>query len=162
MNNPLFSTLGLGTAGFLTICGLTASVNSLSSMTIAQNVLLAQHSTQALAKELQGKPVVVDIYATWCPGCKNIAPTLSSLQKIYQGKAHFVKLDVSDQNTTKASAQKAQKLGLADFFNAHKSQTSMVAIIDPSTGEVVKQFRNNSNSEDYTIVLDRAIIAMKK
>jgi thiol-disulfide isomerase/thioredoxin len=27
-----------------------------------------------LARQLQGKPVVVDIYASWCPACKNIAP----------------------------------------------------------------------------------------
>ncbi|MGF1540413.1 MAG: thioredoxin domain-containing protein, partial [Pleurocapsa sp.] len=27
-----------------------------------------------LAQQLQGKPVVVDIYASWCSACKNIAP----------------------------------------------------------------------------------------
>ncbi|MFN5754310.1 MAG: TlpA family protein disulfide reductase, partial [Pseudanabaena sp.] len=30
-----------------------------------------------LAQKLQGKPVVVDVYASWCPACKNIAPTVS-------------------------------------------------------------------------------------
>jgi thiol-disulfide isomerase/thioredoxin len=36
----------------------------------------------ALASELQGKPVVVDIYASWCAACKNIAPTLSQLKQL--------------------------------------------------------------------------------
>ena len=57
-----------------------------------------------LAKQLQGKPVVVDIYASWCPACKNIAPTVSKIKQQYGDKITFVTLDVSD----KASAAKAE------------------------------------------------------
>lgn len=40
--------------------------------------MMGKKGETSLAKELQGKPVVVDIYATWCPGCKNIALTISN------------------------------------------------------------------------------------
>ncbi|GAB4238930.1 MAG: hypothetical protein Kow0049_25940 [Stanieria sp.] len=113
-----------------------------------------------LAQQLQGKPVVVDIYASWCPACKNIAPTLSQLKQDYGDKAHFVVLDVSDKSKASEAESKAAELGLAEFFAANKSQTGMVAIIDPATGNILTQHRNNANLNDYTSVLDSAISQM--
>jgi thiol-disulfide isomerase/thioredoxin len=42
-------------------------------------ILIAKGEFKPLAKQLQGKPVVVDIYASWCGGCKNIVPLLLAL-----------------------------------------------------------------------------------
>lgn len=161
MKNRLLP-ISLSIESLITIVGLTASQITLPQVSIAQEILLSQHSAKPLAKELQGKPVVVDIYATWCPGCKNIAPTLSLLQQQYQGKVHFVKLDVTDRNTTQAAEKKAKQLGLAEFLSTHKAETSLVAIINPATGEVLKQFRNNPNQADYKAILDQSIAEMKK
>jgi thiol-disulfide isomerase/thioredoxin len=76
------------TAQIITITtGLAATmmgVNALQAASlptaslIASPQLIAMGNTTALAKQLQGKPVVVDIYASWCPACKNIAPTFSA------------------------------------------------------------------------------------
>jgi thiol-disulfide isomerase/thioredoxin len=110
-----------------------------------------------LAKQLQGKPVVVDIYASWCPACSNVAPTLSQLKREYGGKAHFVVLDVSDRAKTRQSEATAKQLGLERFFAANKAQTGMIAIIDPATGKILAQHRNNPNKSAYTSVLNAAI-----
>ncbi|MEB3311401.1 MAG: thioredoxin domain-containing protein [Snowella sp.] len=110
-----------------------------------------------LSKSLQGKPVVVDIYATWCSACKNIAPTLSQLKQQYAGKVHFVVLDVSDKASTAKSEAKAKELGLSKFFEANKTQTGSLTIIDPKTGQILSQHRNNPNKSAYTTVLDNAI-----
>ena len=110
-----------------------------------------------LVKQLQGKPVVVDIYASWCPACKNVAPTLSQLKKEYAGKANFVVLDVSDQAKASQAAAKARQLGLGQYFDANKSQTGMIAIIDPATGNILVQHRNNANKTAYTSVLNAAL-----
>ncbi|MDJ0508514.1 MAG: thioredoxin family protein [Crocosphaera sp.] len=110
-----------------------------------------------LAKELQGKPVVVDIHATWCSACKNVAPTLSQLKEQYQGKAHFIVLDVSDQAKSRQSEARAKQLGLGDFFAQNKSQTGSISIVDPANGNVLAQHRNNTRLSDYTSVLDAAI-----
>jgi thiol-disulfide isomerase/thioredoxin len=133
----------------------------------ATATLIAKGETSPLAKKLQGKPVVVDIYASWCPGCKNIAPTLSQLKQQYGTKANFVVLNVTDAKTTKASMKMAKELGLTSFFNANKSKTATVAIIDPATGKIMKQFQNNAEIAEYSSVLDLAITqgrgdAMKK
>ena len=110
-----------------------------------------------LARELQGKPVVIDIYATWCSGCKNIAPTLSQLKQKYQGKAHFIVFDVTNKATSRQAEARARELGLENFFNQNKSQTASVTIVNPANGDILSQERKNSNLSDYTSVLDAAI-----
>jgi len=110
-----------------------------------------------LAQQLQGKPVLVDIYASWCPACKNIAPTLSKLEQQYAGKVEFVVLDVTDKATTDKAVAKAKELGLSDFLAANKAQTGTLTIVDPATGQILAQHRNNANLADYTTVLDTAL-----
>jgi thiol-disulfide isomerase/thioredoxin len=118
--------------------------------------IVAQAKT-ALAPTLQGKPVVVDIYASWCPACRTIAPTLSQVKQQYAGKAHFVVFNVSDRSSTRAAQQRAKQLGLSSFLQANQSQTSLVAIINPTTGAVIQSFRGNGKLQDYQVALNRAI-----
>lgn len=145
-----------------TIGAIAASHNPDRSSTNspAPITLIAQGESTPLAKQLQSKPVVVDIYASWCPGCKNIAPTLSQLRQQYAGKANFIVFDVSDSKKTQASMKMAAKLGLTSFLNTNKSQTATVAIIDPATGKVMKQFRNNAELTAYTSILNNSIAKM--
>ena len=110
-----------------------------------------------LAQKLQGKPVVVDVYASWCSKCQNIAPTVSELKKEYDGKVEFVVLDVSDKNTTAAAEATAQELGLSKFLAENKTQTGSLTIIDPATGKILAQHRNNTDKMAYTKVLDAAL-----
>jgi len=146
-------------AGFFgTALGVASVVLAPAQVSVAQMM----QASKALSPTLQGKPVVVDIYATWCPACKTIAPTLSQLKKQYQGKVNFVVLDVSDKNTTKMAEAKAKELGLTNFLEMNKTQTATVAIIDPATGRVVEQFRKNANAADYTKVINGEISRMAK
>lgn len=138
----------------------TQTIATSSAKLPAQANLLAQTEATPLATQLQGKPIVVDIYASWCGGCKNIAPTLSQIRKQYGSKISFVVFDVTDSQKTQASMKMAAKLGLTGFFNANKSETSTVAIIDPATGKITKQFQNNANLSEYTSILDRSIAQM--
>lgn len=110
-----------------------------------------------LAQKLQGKPVVIDVYASWCPACKNIAPTVSDLKKEYEGKVEFVVLDVSDKSTTAAAEATAQELGLSKFLAENKTQTGSLTIVDPATGKILAQYRNNPDKTAYSKVLDAAL-----
>jgi thiol-disulfide isomerase/thioredoxin len=111
----------------------------------------------SLAKQLQGKPVVVDIYASWCPACQNIAPTIAQLKTKYTDKVNFVVLDVSDKSSIKAAETKARELGLSEFLGSSKTQTGSLAIIDPATGKILVHHRNNPDLAAYTKVLDVAL-----
>ena len=48
------------------------------------------------------KPVVVDLWATWCRPCLMVAPILDELAEEYEGRINFVKVDV-DQNPKTAT-----------------------------------------------------------
>lgn len=159
--NFLTSGLAIATLGTALLgagLGVTSLVFSEPQVSVAQMM----PGAKPLSPTLQGKPVVVDIYATWCSGCKAIAPTLSQLKKQYQGKVNFVVLDVSDRNTSKKAAATAKQLGLTNFFEMNKTQTATVAIIDPATGMVVEQYRKNTNAADYTRVINQEISRMAK
>lgn len=110
-----------------------------------------------LADSLQGKPVVVDVFATWCAGCKNIEGTLSQLREDYGDTVNFVVLDVSDKATVAEAEGLATELGLSNFLAEKKSKTSTVAIVDPATGDILAIYKNNPNIDDYTQVLNAAI-----
>ena len=149
--------LSFGTAITIVKPDIIQHIQQSVSEAIAGEAAYAQSVGGSLAKKLHGKPVVVDIYASWCPACKNIAPTLSQLKQQYAGKVHFVVLDVSDRASTAQSEAIAQELGLSDFFAANKNRTGSVTIVEPSTGKILSQNYNNSNKSTYTRVLDSAL-----
>ncbi|APB32775.1 Thiol-disulfide isomerase and thioredoxins [Gloeomargarita lithophora Alchichica-D10] len=140
------------------------SINALQSLIptpVAQANSKPANVGGPLSQELQNQPVVVDMFATWCAGCQNIKPTLTQLRQRYQGKVNFVVFDVSDKKTAQAAETQAQKMGLGQYFAKTKSQTSTVAIIDPRTGNILAQYKNNPRLEDYTQVLDAALAKSK-
>ncbi len=103
----------------------------------------------------QKSALVVEIYASWCPGCKNIEPTIDLLLKDH-AEIEFVKLDVSTPSKAKESAKKAEDLKILEFYNANKSKTATIAVFVPSTTELVSVFQNNSDMEDYENALKQA------
>ena len=42
------------------------------------------------------QPVLVDIYATWCRPCKNLAPIIEKVDEEVAGKATIVKVDLDE------------------------------------------------------------------
>jgi thiol-disulfide isomerase/thioredoxin len=155
-----------GLAGCTSSTDTTASPSSAMMGESASPASAGMASTMsdkagALAPELQGKPVVVDIYASWCPACKNVAPTLAKLNTEYAGKATFVVLDVSDKTTTAKAEATAKKLGLEKFLAENKAATGTIAILDPATGNVLATQRNNATAAAYKTPLD-AFIAKAK
>jgi thiol-disulfide isomerase/thioredoxin len=138
-----------------------AEVKAAPTAVTSLSPVVAKAPAGGLAAELQGKPVVVDIYASWCPACKNVAPTLEKLKKEYAGKANFVVLDVTDQATTAKATDRAKELGLDKFLSKNQSQTGLIAILDPATGKVLTEERNEAEIATYRKPID-AFIAKAK
>ena len=104
----------------------------------------------------QGKNVlVIEVFASWCPGCKNIQPTLDQLVKEVPG-INLIQLDVSTPSKAKLSAKQSKELKIEEFFQSNKSKTATVGIIVPSSGEVVTTFQNNNKLSEYKTAIDEA------
>jgi thiol-disulfide isomerase/thioredoxin len=125
----------------------------------------ADHAMQhmsALAPSLQGKPVVARIHASWCPACKATQSTIDAIKAKYGDKISFVGFDVTDGKTSAAAAAKAQQLGLGAFFEAKKTATSTVAVVNPQTGAIVATFYADSNESDYDRAIDATAAQLHK
>ena len=51
---------------------------------------------QALLRELRGRPVVVNIWGSWCPPCQVEAPELAKVAREFEGRVQFVGVDILD------------------------------------------------------------------
>jgi thiol-disulfide isomerase/thioredoxin len=60
------------------------------------NQLIDEDVTARLAK-LKGVPVVVNMWASWCPNCRAEFGYFQSLSKAYDGKVAFLGLDSNDK-----------------------------------------------------------------
>lgn len=46
-------------------------------------------------QSLVGRPIVLNFFATWCGPCNEEAPALAALARAYQGRVHFVGVDLT-------------------------------------------------------------------
>jgi len=102
------------------------------------------------------KPMVLVVYADWCPLCQRLKPALALINERYNGKINFVLLDVTSATTTAQSRQRARSLGLEGFFDKNYDATSLVVIRDPGGHEVFRA-RHDYEFEHYAKVLDRQL-----
>lgn len=115
---------------------------------------LSPAASKAAPPPVLAQPMVAEIYASWCPACRNVAPAMATLQKQYQGKVRFVILDVSDPKAAKAAAKQAEAARLSRWFENNRTTTSSVGIFEPKAGRLVKVLVNEPDVKAYRQALD--------
>jgi thioredoxin 1 len=70
-------------------------------------------------------PVVVDFWASWCPPCRAIAPTIEQLAGEYTGRVTFAKLN-ADENPRTVMAYGVQGLPTLVFFKGGTEANRLV------------------------------------
>lgn len=99
------------------------------------------------------KPMVVVVYADWCPLCQRLKPVLALINDNYKDKIQFVRLDLTTEATTAKSRTLARSLGLESFFDKNQGTTSLVVIKDASGHEVFRAV-HDYEFQHYAAVLD--------
>jgi cytochrome c biogenesis protein CcmG, thiol:disulfide interchange protein DsbE len=90
-------------------------------------------------KDLRGKVVLLNFWATWCPPCKAEMPDLNALHRKYGAERDFVVLGVNDMESAADVAAFAQQEGITfpllpdpdgrvikDLFDVRYLPTSMI------------------------------------
>lgn len=121
---------------------------------------LAQDNMMKDRMMTEAKPVVAIIRADWCPACKKIEPFMKELMKEYDGRLHFVVLDVTSEASVKESEMIAAKQGLTEFFKAFKEKTSTVVIFDAKQKQIFKT-DHNYERDAYVKAFDSALAKQK-
>jgi thiol-disulfide isomerase/thioredoxin len=103
---------------------------------------------RAASPVLRGKPLVVRVHADWCGECQTSLPDFQRFVSAYRGKVNVVDIDVTDGRTAAASAARAKRLGLSEYYERTKSQPLTVAFINPNSGTVYAALRGNVELND--------------
>jgi thiol-disulfide isomerase/thioredoxin len=99
---------------------------------------------------LRGKPVVLNVWGSWCPPCRQEAPALEAAAQALAGKVSFVGIDTRDDNGQALAFVRAKKITypslvdtgslLLSLNGAVTSQSPPVTLILDSSGRIAARF----------------------
>lgn len=96
---------------------------------------------------LQGKPVVLDFWASWCGPCKASLPHVDALAKKYQGRAHVIAVNAEGEELSRQAGLRDQlKLTMpiatngAEAAAAYRVQGLPTTIVLDRNGKVAASF----------------------
>jgi thiol-disulfide isomerase/thioredoxin len=93
-------------------------------------------------KEWQGKILIINFWATWCPPCLEEIPAFMALQKQYANKnVQFVGIAIDDNAAVAA-------------YNAQANMNYPVLIAENSGIEISKPWGNVISSVPFTVILN--------
>jgi thiol-disulfide isomerase/thioredoxin len=115
-------------------------------------IAVGAHAPSAVVRSLDGKPVelstvvgpgpaVLEFWATWCPNCKELEPTVSAAQAKYAGRVRFVTIAVAINE----SMERVQK-----HVAAHAMPGSVVYDADGNAASAY-----DAPATSYVVVIDR-------
>lgn len=76
-------------------------------------------------------PVLVDFWATWCPPCRRLAPTIEKLANDFEGRLKVGKLD-TDKNNDTAANLRISSLPTVVLFQNGKEVDRIVGYVEES------------------------------
>ena len=85
----------------------------------------AQPQPQAQAYTATNLPKLWDFWATWCPPCKELKPTIEALEKEYEGRIEIRSINV-DENKELAQKFEVKAIPTLVFLDAKGNELSRI------------------------------------
>ena len=83
------------------------------------------------------KPVVLEFWATWCPLCRKLEPSMQAARAKFGDKAHFVSVGVPSNQSAEKQKAYVEKQGLTGRFVFDTDGKAMKAFQVPHTSYIV-------------------------
>ena len=117
-----------------------------------------------LARFIGKSPVLIEFWATWCPLCRELEPTIEELHERYRGQLEIVRVGVPQNQTPEGIRAYVQSRGLPGHFffdgdgAAYKAfaayYTSYIVVLDRN-GRVVHS--DAGTEQDLKAAVARAV-----
>ncbi len=153
-------------------CFLTYSSNSFATprevtegkvlREVPMNQITAQGITgkTSLFSAYRGKPLMINVWASWCGPCRDEMASLANLSKQYGGKQfNVIGISTDDDASAAASAIKSGKLTFTNFIdhdlileNMLGADTIPLTILVDADGRVVKKIRGSQAWDDANAI----------
>jgi thiol:disulfide interchange protein len=107
------------------------------------------HDHDAQDASSSAEIIAVLMYADWCGSCKILDPALEQAKtenNLMDQDVLFVRMDYSNDATTKQSEMLAQALGLGDIFEANDGKTGFIALVDAHEMQIISTLRKDSDA----------------
>ena len=83
------------------------------------------------------QPVVLEFWATWCPLCRKLEPSLQAAREKYAGKVTFVSVGVAANQSAEKQKAYVEDKKLTGVFTFDRAGAAMKAFAVPHTSYIV-------------------------
>ncbi len=83
-------------------------------------------------------------------------PTWDRIESEFGSRAQLAVLDVTDRESVESARAEAKRLGIESFFDAHKSRTGVIAVIDGATHEPIAVLKGELDFSKYEAAMEGA------
>jgi thiol-disulfide isomerase/thioredoxin len=83
------------------------------------------------------QPVVLEFWATWCPLCRKLEPSMQAAREKYAGKVTFVSVGVAANQTPEKQKAYVDDKKLTGVFTFDRANEAMKAFAVPHTSYIV-------------------------
>ena len=84
---------------------LTATMKTPLDFSQESWMLFDQNQQIHSFNDFKGKPIVLNFWATWCPGCRAELPQIANLKNKFKDEVHFVSVTNENYDIVKASGE---------------------------------------------------------
>ena len=133
------TTLLVVAAIALTARGVTAQEGgiALGAEAPSARVVTLDGKSVNLADYYDGKPVVLEFWATWCPLCKKMEPAMEAARQRHADDVVFVSIGVTANQTAERQREYADKQHLSGKFVFDADGAAIKAFSVPHTSYIV-------------------------
>jgi thiol-disulfide isomerase/thioredoxin len=146
---------------------LLGAVVVLAALVATGAILYARNTTPAVPALATsdalapGAPWVIKLHAQWCPVCMLTKGMWSEIERTYAGRVRLAVFDFTDADTTAASREEAQRLGLGAVFEEAGFATGPTVVVDGRSKGVVAWINFSRDFDDYRNAIDAALAAAR-